>query len=83
MLNLILVNPLQHPQPKHRQRRSGPLIRRCGNVLLGHISKICENCVKGQTRSARALKRVITDKITDACCRQRCSDDELRERVCC
>ncbi|CAK5126399.1 unnamed protein product [Meloidogyne enterolobii] len=72
-------------------------VRRCGTLLIKHIQKVCNGCLRSSTDSnpmvmtkrisAESRNRLKRDagfsKITDICCTQRaCDDDELKPFCC-
>ncbi|KAF7635424.1 hypothetical protein Mgra_00005243 [Meloidogyne graminicola] len=77
------------PTPKKRQ------VRRCGTVLIKHIQKVCNGCLRSSSDSNPMImsKRVGTitrwkrdagfSRITDICCTQRACDDEELKPFCC
>ncbi|KAF7632087.1 hypothetical protein Mgra_00008534 [Meloidogyne graminicola] len=77
------------PTPKKRQ------VRRCGTVLIKHIQKVCNGCLRSSSDSNPMImsKRVETitrwkrdagfNRITDICCTQRACDDEELKPFCC
>nr|CAD2166046.1 unnamed protein product [Meloidogyne enterolobii] len=72
-------------------------VRRCGTLLIKHIQKVCNGCLRSSTDSnpmvmtkrisAESRNRLKRDagfsKITDICCTQRACDDEELKPFCC
>uniref|UniRef100_A0A1I8BPK3 Secreted protein n=1 Tax=Meloidogyne hapla TaxID=6305 RepID=A0A1I8BPK3_MELHA len=51
-------------------------VRRCGTLLIKHIQKVCNGCLRSATDAGFS-------KITDICCTQRACDDGELKPFCC
>ncbi|KAI6184280.1 IlGF domain-containing protein [Aphelenchoides bicaudatus] len=72
-------NLLQHHHSRPRTRRT--TMRRCGNVLIMAIIKICDGCL-AQPEKRSVSKRAVKRALTDECCAKPCSEEDLKQFCC-